>query len=69
MGSLLPRQEVFYLDTVDGTRYRVPEGLHAWAGDTIALTLAIRMLSFPCRFEFGVLDGRPYAELLAETPR
>lgn len=48
--------------------YRLPETLHAWALDTVALVLAQRGNSqvaiFPTKVEFGILNGRAYAEFV-----
>ena len=42
---------------------RLPLGLTNWAIDTVSLAQA-GLLTFPMKIEFGVLDGRAYAEML-----
>ena len=67
VGSFLPKEPVSWVITTDGTLYRLPEGLNAWAYDTIAVTLAAGGSTsgmFPCAIEFGRLEGRAYADFV-----
>lgn len=60
--------DLVWIETTDGQLFRLPAELHAWAHDTVALVLASggnqRLGLFPTRIEFGILDGREYAEML-----
>jgi hypothetical protein len=60
--------DLVWLETTDGQLLRLPPGLHAWAHDTVAVVLGmggnVEVRAFPMRIEFGILDGRPYAEML-----
>ncbi|MEU7632153.1 hypothetical protein AB0B25_19285 [Nocardia sp. NPDC049190] len=57
-----------YIRCTDHRVLRLPQPLHRWATDTIALNHAQRATGatplFPGQIEFGILDGTMYAELL-----
>ncbi|WP_028478420.1 hypothetical protein [Nocardia sp. CNY236] len=57
-----------YIRCTDHRVLRVPEPLHQWAADTIALEHARHATGarplFPGQVEFGILDGTMYAEVL-----
>ena len=59
-----------YLLLADGTRRLLPEALRDWAiallADCAHPTADDRAPVFPCRVEFGVLDGHTYAALRGE---
>jgi hypothetical protein len=48
----------------DRTLHRLPLELASWAFDSVALAHATGIRWLPSRIEFGVLDGRCYAQLL-----
>ena len=58
---------VIFLKCGDGTVYRLPETLRQLASDLIVMHLAARQAGhpsmFPCRMEFGVLNGQVFADL------
>ncbi len=58
-----------WLETTSGDLYRLPDNLFSWAFDMVALTLAgggnRRVGIFPTPVEFGILDGRAYAEFVS----
>jgi hypothetical protein len=43
--------------------FRLPVELNSWAYDQVALAQSGVKL-FPCRVEFGIIRGRPYAEFV-----
>ncbi len=57
-----------YVRLTDGSVKLLPEGLRPWARDVVASDLDLRAAGgtsvFPCRVEFGVVDGEAYAALL-----
>lgn len=57
-----------WLETTAGLRYRLPDSLSAWAFDVVALSLAgggnESLGVFPTPIEFGILNGRAYAEFV-----
>jgi hypothetical protein len=66
--GLLTGTEPAYVRCTDEKTYRLPESLREWASTLVAMHLAHRQAGnpsmFPCRIEFGVLNGGAYAELL-----
>lgn len=66
--DLLTDTEPAYVRCTDETTYRLPESLRDWASTLVTMHLAHRQVGhesmFPCRIEFGVLNGGAYAELL-----
>jgi hypothetical protein len=52
-----------FLETTDHCVYRIPMMLDGWVSSTVGLGLA-RVLTFPCKIEFGSVAGRPYAEFV-----
>ncbi|MTE15185.1 hypothetical protein [Nocardia aurantiaca] len=56
-----------YVRLTDGSSYHVPDGLTDWAIALLGVQQNQRaedMSLFPCKVEFGVRDGRMYAEIL-----
>jgi hypothetical protein len=59
-------QPFAWIETTDGSVFRLPSGLMDWAVATVALVLekggndAFGL--FPAPVEFGILNGHPYAE-------
>ncbi|WP_040786160.1 hypothetical protein [Nocardia pneumoniae] len=57
-----------YIRCTDHRVLRLPEPLHRWATETIALEHATHAAGapplFPGQVEFGILDGIMYAEIL-----
>jgi hypothetical protein len=57
-----------YLRLTDGSVKLLPEGLRPWARGVITSDLELRAAGeasmFPCRIEFGIVDGTAYAKLL-----
>ena len=57
-----------YIRLTDGSVKLLPEGLRPWARGVIASNLDLRTAGetsmFPCRIEFGIINGEAYAELL-----
>jgi hypothetical protein len=57
-----------YVRCTDRRTFRLPESLRPWASTLVSVHLAHRQAGnrsmFPCRIEFGVLNGGAYAELL-----
>jgi hypothetical protein len=57
-----------YVRLADGSVKLLPEALRPWARGVIAADLDLRETGeasmFPCRIEFGVIDGEAYAEVL-----
>ncbi len=68
IATRIPMEPLAWIETTDHEILRLPAALHAWAFDTVALVLAgggnDEVEMFPTKVEFGVLDGRAYAELL-----
>lgn len=66
--GLVTGAEPAYVRCTDAKVYRLPESLREWASTLVAMHLAHRQAGhpsmFPCRIEFGVLNGGAYAELL-----
>ncbi|MFJ9369935.1 hypothetical protein ACIRRA_36725 [Nocardia sp. NPDC101769] len=60
--------DIPYLRATDGWMFQLPEELREWATGVIGGNLhnleAGYPSEFPRRIEFGVLDGRVYAEML-----
>ncbi|WP_433560410.1 hypothetical protein ACQP1O_22150 [Nocardia sp. CA-151230] len=60
--------DTLYLRSTNGVRYQLPEQLRDWAttviGGNLHAVAAGRPSAFPCRIEFGILDGHMYAEML-----
>jgi hypothetical protein len=59
-----------WLETVDGQAYRLPASLASAVYDLVALSLgmgAARSGMFPSRMEFGIINGRAYAQF-ADQP-
>jgi len=57
-----------YVRLTDGSVKLLPEGLRPWARGVIASNLDLREAGeasmFPCRIEFGIINGEAYAEVL-----
>lgn len=66
--GLVTGTEPAYVRCTDEKIYRLPESLREWASTLVAMHLSHRQAGhpsmFPCRIEFGVLNGGAYAELL-----
>lgn len=52
-----------WIETPGGEVLRLPESLFDWAYSTVAMALGVGN-PFPAQVEFGILDGRAYAEIL-----
>lgn len=59
---------IFYIETTDGTIFKLPTSLYGWADNTIHLVLGLGgndvVKVFPTEIEFGIINGRAYAEML-----
>jgi hypothetical protein len=57
-----------WIETTDGQLYRLPDGLLQWACGIVTIVLGLggneAVQMFPSKVEFGILDGRAYAEIL-----
>ena len=66
--GLITGAEPAYVRCTDQKLYRLPQSLREWASTVVAMHLAHRQAGhpsmFPCRVEFGILNGGAYAELL-----
>lgn len=55
-----------YVRCTDGRYFRLPEGLRSWAVESIAMHQSLVQIDnrrlFPSSIEFGVFEGRIYAE-------
>ncbi|MEV6102122.1 hypothetical protein [Nocardia sp. NPDC051981] len=60
--------DIPYVRATDGWMFELPEELWEWAtfviGGNVHNLQAGYPSEFPCRIEFGVRDGRMYAEML-----
>jgi hypothetical protein len=58
---------VTYIETTGAEIYRLPPELGMWASGVVSTVLAAggrKSGIFPTRIEFGLLNGRAYAEML-----
>lgn len=55
--------DLAWLETTDGQVFRLPDSLFDWAKTTVAVALGMAN-PFPESVEFGVVGGRPYAQIL-----
>lgn len=58
-----PSSPMAWIETPAGEVLRLPESLFDWACDTVAIALGVGN-PFPAQVEFGILDGRAYAEII-----
>lgn len=52
-----------WIETTEDQILRLPESLVEWAMTTVAVALTMAN-PFPSEVEFGIVDGRAYAEIL-----
>ena len=64
-GGMVPLPTVTVRADQHERLYRLPIELNGWSFDCVALALD-GQLHFPCDVEFGVIEGRPYAEFVIE---
>jgi hypothetical protein len=68
VATRLPMEQLAWLETTDGELYRLPPQLFAWAFDVVALVLSHggnqQARLFPTRIDFGIVNGRAYADML-----
>lgn len=55
--------DLAWIHTTDGRTFRLPNDLCGWARTTVAIAVGMAN-PFPSPVEFGVIDGRPYAQIL-----
>lgn len=55
--------DLAWIETVDGQVFRLPDSLNDWAKTVVAVALGM-VNPFPSSVEFGIIDGRPYAQML-----
>jgi hypothetical protein len=55
--------DLAWLETTHGEIYQLPDSLFGWAKTTVAVALGMAN-PFPSEVEFGVVGGRPYAQIL-----
>jgi hypothetical protein len=68
VATRIPIERLSWIEITGHELYRLPETLHAWALDIVALVLAqggnTQAGIFLTNVEFGILDGRAYAEFV-----
>jgi hypothetical protein len=68
VATRLPMEQLAWLETTEGDLYRLPPELFPWAFDVVAMVLAkggnAQARLFPTRINFGIINGRAYADIL-----